>query len=332
MTTLYLDRKNLELRLDGAALAFYENGQRRGTVPIGLLKRVVARGSTLISTSVLGALAESGVGFCVLSGRKGDRIAILLGRPHNDINRRLAQYKLALDADRKADIAIKIVRAKLCSCQSLLSRARNQRADLGGELQTAIESLERLILRLEPAALVDVPVLRGIEGAGARAYFRAFAKLFPPSLAFTTRNRRPPRDPVNACLSLVYTLLHFEAVLAAHMAGLDPLLGIYHGPAFGRESLASDFVDPLRAHVDEWVWNLFRERTLTTDHFRMHDGACLLGKAGRKHFYEGWEIKAKGLRRLLRITAGALARQLADEAVDFELKPEEDLDDESFIS
>jgi len=89
--------------------------------------------------------------------------------------------------------------------------------------------------------------LRGLEGAGASAYFEGFADLLPDRLKFSGRNHRPPRDPVNAMLSLGYTLLHAEAVLALYGAGLDPFIGFHHGLDFGRESLACALVEPLRA-------------------------------------------------------------------------------------
>ena len=79
-----------------------------------------------------------------------------------------------------------------------------------------------------------------------------------------------------------YTLLHTLAVQACGVAGLDALLGFYHRPAFGRESLASDLIEPLRPAVDLWVWQLLRSRTLGEDHFTQDNGACLLGKAGRR--------------------------------------------------
>ncbi len=141
----------------------------------------------------------------------------------------------------------------------------------------------------------------------ARVYYEALTALFAPALGFTGRNRRPPRDPVNACLSLVYTLLHFEAVRAAHMAGLDPLLGFYHRPAFGRESLASDLIEPLRPHADAWVWHLFRKNILRSDHFGRDGEACLLGKAGREAFYQHYEGFAGPPRRYLRRQCRLLA-------------------------
>src|SRR5438067_536842 len=91
---------------------------------------------------------------------------------------------------------------------------------------------------------------------------------------------------------------HNEAT--ARLVGRDPLLGFLHVPERGRESLASDLVEPLRPHVDEWVWRSFAERLVRGEHFsREKGGACLMGKAGRWAFYNGFEPLAAGLRRLL---------------------------------
>ncbi len=152
--------------------------------------------------------------------------------------------------------------------------------------------------------------LRGIEGSAARAYFAGMAAVFAPALGFSGRNRRPPRDPVNACLSLGYTMLHLQAVQATQARGLEPLLGFYHRPAFGRESLASDLIEPLRPQVDRWVWQQFRDGNLRPEHFTHDRGACLLGKAGRQRFYGAWEAAAGPLRRWLRRTSGRLAASL----------------------
>jgi hypothetical protein len=124
------------------------------------------------------------------------------------------------------------------------------------------------------------------------------------------RNRRPPRDPVNAALSFTYTLLHFDAVRAAHGAGLDPMVGFYHRPAHGRESLACDLIEPLRPRADAWVRMLFRERELRGEHFATNKGACLLGKAGRERFHAAWESYASVPPRWLRRQCATLAGTL----------------------
>ena len=98
MTSLYVDRRCVTLKADGEALVFYENGERIGTVPLAPLSRVFIRGDVTLSSSLLGKLGERGIGVVVLSGRKA-LPTMLLGRPHNDAARRVAQYRLSLDAD-----------------------------------------------------------------------------------------------------------------------------------------------------------------------------------------------------------------------------------------
>jgi CRISPR-associated protein Cas1 len=142
--------------------------------------------------------------------------------------------------------------------------------------------------------------VRGIEGSASACYFHAFTKLFPESLNFNHRNRRPPADPVNACLSLSYTLIHHEAVTALRIVGLDAAVGCYHELYYNRESLACDLIESVRPLIDAWIWELFKNRVLNVEHFTTNDGACYLNKAGKQHFYEAYYQKVLSLRKLLR--------------------------------
>lgn len=313
MATLYLDRAQLEIRADGAALALYEGGERSGTVPLRLLERVVIQGSqTRLDSGVLIKLAEAGVATLLLGARDSRRVALVLGPAHQDAAVRLAQAHRVMDEAYCLGWARDMVAAKLHRQQSLLRLALTERPDLRKELFDAIAGLAAAAAQISGCS--NVASLRGLEGAAARTHFGALTALFPPELDFTGRNRRPPRDPVNACLSLAYTMLHFDAVRAAHAAGLDPLLGFYHRPAFGRESLACDLIEVLRPHADAWVWQQFRSRALREDHFTQHNGACVLGKAGRERFYSAWEGSAKLPRRWLRARCALLARSLRAES------------------
>jgi CRISPR-associated protein Cas1 len=325
MTTLLLDRAQLEVRTDGDALALYRSGERCGTVPMKLLERVVIQGSQIVLRSdVLTRLSEMGIVTLLLSPRMSRRVAIVLGQAHNDVAVRLAQAQRVMDAAFCARTARELVMAKLRRQRRFIKIVLAERADARKALFDAEASLARIGATLETQAEIETAILRGLEGSAARAYFQGLVAMFPPVLGFTSRNRRPPRDPVNACLSLAYTLLHFDAVRAAHIAGLDPLLGFYHRPAFGRESLACDLVEPLRPLADEWVWQRFRDRTLREDHFTRDKGACLLGKAGRGAFYAEWERFAKLPRRWLRTRAARLARLLRREGDAWLVEDEEE--------
>ncbi len=315
MTTLYLDRKGLELRLDGAALALYEGGRRERTVPLALFDRVVIRAETVLTSSVLGALAESGCATLVLSGRHGRRLAVVHGRAHNDAALRLAQYSSVQDDGWCLVWSRRFIGSKVLRQQRFLERALMARPDCRKPISDALETLRPLHARIVHEVL-SIESLRGVEGAAQAAYFRAYTALFPQSLGFHKRNRRPPRDAVNACLSLGYTLAHFEGVRAAHAAGLDPFLGFFHEIAFGRESLACDLIEPMRPLVDAWVWEMFRSRALRPEHFKIDKGACLLEKAGRAHFYESFEqflaSASSRLRGYCRLLARALRLQAPD--------------------
>jgi CRISPR-associated protein Cas1 len=311
MTTLYLDRRGTRLKLEGRALAVYADGERRGTVPLTLLDAVVMRSAVTLESSLLAQLADAGVGVLLFGGRNASKLAVVHGRHHNDGARRIGQLRRADDPNWCRRWTRHLVRGKLRRQQRLLSQALADRPDLRQTLSKGHQALAQARRRAADPAVTSIETLRGIEGAAAASYFRAYTTLFAPELAFTGRNRRPPRDPVNAVLSLGYTLLHHEAVRACYGAGLDPIIGYYHQLDFARESLASDLIEPLRPLVDQWVWMLFREQTLRPDHFR-HDGdACLLGKAGRQHFYARWEGFVRPHRRLLRRLTRKLAVGLA---------------------
>jgi CRISPR-associated protein Cas1 len=316
MATLYLDRKDLELRHEGQHLCLYENGTRRGTVPMQQVERIVMRGRATVTTGALGLLAEAGVALLVLSGRQGRSAAILQGRLHGDTRRRIAQYGWYADEQARIPWARRLVALKLRSQRVFLQKLIQARPDHRGMLQASArqigEALSGLLTADETA--LSPARLNGIEGAAAAAYFAAFTRVFPPSLDFTDRNRRPPRDPVNAALSLGYTLLHFEAVQACYLNGLDPYVGFYHEPAHRRESLAADLIEPLRVHIDRWVWRLFADRELRAEDFVHDNGACLLKKEGRALFYARYETQAPPLRRLLRRYGLVVVRRLLEAA------------------
>lgn len=307
MTTLYIDRKNVHLDLDAEALVFHENGDRIGTVPLGPLQRIVIRGGVTVDTSLLGKLGSHGIGIIILSGRKAEP-TLFLPRAHNDATRRLAQYRAACAPRDTLAIAARIVTAKLEAQRAYLQAKVESRLDCRYELTRVIKALTGMLGQI--AGKPSPAELRGLEGAAANMYFVAYAALAPESLHFHGRNRRPPRDPLNATLSLAYTLAHAEAVLAAHAAGLDPYIGFLHAPAFGRESLASDLIEPLRAGIDAWAMALFNKQELRAEAFSSTADGCFLGKAGRERFYRAWEPLAENLRKELEGWSMAIVRMV----------------------
>lgn len=307
MSSLYVDRRGVDLEADGEALVFREQGARVGTVPLAPLSRVFLRGDVRLQSSLLGKLGERGIGVVVLSGRKAVP-TMLLARPHNDAARRIGQYRLSQDAGFCLQFARRTVNEKISGQRNFLAQKRESDFGHRYELSLALRKLDEMLLQVN--AKESIASLRGIEGAAAAAHFEGLGAIAPPRLNFHHRNRRPPRDPFNAVLSLGYTMLHAEAVLALYGAGLDPFIGFYHALDFGRESLACDVVEPLRVEVDAFALDAFRRDVLRVEDFSTTESGCLLGKTGRTRFYEAWEPAAERLRKLLDGSVCDLVRQL----------------------
>jgi len=296
MGTLYIDRKELHIRLDGQALAFYRDGEREGLVPISPLKRVIVIGNVSIETPVLHKLSNENVSVIFLSGKRLRFCGMLHGRLHNNGILRVKQYEKSLSLF-SMEIASDIVKRKVAGQSEFLMDARESRPDLRFPMTNASRTLEKIIETLRTQT-VEMQTLRGLEGGASTTYFQAFTNMFPDSLQFKKRNRRPPEDPVNAMLSLCYTLLHYEIVREIEVIGLDPTIGFYHQFDYGRESLACDLVELFRVDVDRFVWELFRERIFTVRDFAHGDErpGCYLKKESRKRFYPLYEEWAKSIR------------------------------------
>jgi len=313
---LILDGPGLSLGYERAALLIREEGGRQRSVPVRQLERVVVGPRTELGAGVLGLLAQHGVPLLVLNHRHPDRTAELVAYQSGNARRRLAQYALFQAPAIRQAWAHDLVALKIRRQRALLERAHRERPDL--RLDSSLERLAELESHL--AAPQDWPLasLRGVEGAAAATFFEGYALLFAPSLGFEGRRRRPPPDPVNACLSLGYTLLHAEASGAARVAGLDPMLGGFHEPSYGQNALASDLIEPLRPAVDAWVWEMFRAQTLRREHFRTQDGASLLQHHAQAVFYEALHQKLRVWRRLLRRYARQFAAALPEHEVQSE--------------
>lgn len=310
MSSLFVDRRDAHLEFDAGALVFRENdkhGERIGTVPLAPIRRVFLRGNLTLQASMLGKLGEQGVGVVVLSGRVA-KPSLMLGRPHHDARRRVEQTRRSLDAGYCLDFARQLIHAKLARQQEWLEPLRSQHPQARYPLTHALQLLAQEQQRLPQATSLES--LRGIEGSAASAYFAGLAAVVPASWHFNHRNRRPPRDPFNALLSLTYTLVTAEVAMALHGAGFDPCIGYYHQLSWGRESLACDLVEPLRPLADRLCLQLAAEQTLTAEHFSHTQAGCLLGKAGRTRYYSAYEENAEPLRRAIAESVAALCQSI----------------------
>ncbi len=185
---------------------------------------------------------------------------------------RMCQYRRLRRPSSRLTMAREVVAAKL---RTLLTRvrswSRNRQGGMVGTIQYLVAAADQLVEQ------TTIDGLMGVEGAASREYFQAYGRLFTFDWGFSGRNRRPPRDPVNALLSLGYTLLYSEMVAAVQLSCLDPYLGALHQVQDGRCSLALDVMEPFRWVVDELVVSKMNLATFTAGDFRQEaDGAVFL--------------------------------------------------------
>jgi CRISPR-associated protein Cas1 len=158
---------------------------------------------------------------------------------------RLAQYRMLGDEPTALDLARRIVAGKARSQRALVRRHVREHGG-GDEERLADRAMRVTLARLDLCATLDQ--VRGCEGAVAASYFRVFGRMIrADGFAFDGRNRRPPLDPVNALLSLGYTLLFNAVEAAVQVVGLDPYVGALHAVEGARPSLVCDLVEEHRA-------------------------------------------------------------------------------------
>ncbi|MGH9314773.1 MAG: CRISPR-associated endonuclease Cas4g/Cas1g [Vicinamibacterales bacterium] len=235
------------------------------------------------------------------------------------------QFRRADDPEFCLRVAREIVTSKIRNQRTLLQRNHIEPP------ARALEALKRLAHQALACGGLDA--LLGIEGTTAHVYFSNFAGMLKaedeterPAFDFTRRNRRPPRDPINALLSLGYSLLTKDLTVVCHIVGFDPFIGLYHQPRFGRPALALDLMEGFRPLVaDSAVLTAVNTRMVTPDDFIRVGRAVALTPRGRKGFLQAYEQRMDALvthpifgyrvsyRRVLEIQARLLARVVTGE-------------------
>ncbi len=300
MQTAYLDHRDLQIGFEGGTIVLRDqDGQRLGTLPARNIERLILQGEMLCSTGAMRHLLEQGTSIVWLSARKSHPVASLHGGLHGDARIRLQQYQSYTNEAFRLRFARRVVLSKLQGQQHQISQWLHGTGSRHRILLQAQTDIAGAIEALEAATTIDA--IMGHEGQSAHAYFRVLFAQIPQAVSSQARTRRPPQDPINAILSLAYTLTHHEAVSACYAVGLDPYIGFLHEVSVGRESMACDLNEFLRQTVDAFAVHIFREEILRKEHFSKEaDAGCILGKAGRAHFYRGWAQVAPTVRRMAR--------------------------------
>lgn len=236
--------------------------------------------------------ADNGISLNFFS-EYGKFLARVEGAQQGNVMLRKAQYRIS---EQNEAMRIKIVHSilmnKLENSRDILMRAaRSENQKELSALLDAISQIENCISSMKTTR--DTDAMRGIEGAAAAAYFRAFPLLLrtnDPVFIFHGRAQHPATDAVNALLSYTYTLLKNDAVSALEAVGLDPQCGFMHSLRPGRPALALDLMEPFRAPIcDRLVISLINRKQINAESFTTDGGLPFLTPDARKTVLTAWQ-------------------------------------------
>lgn len=294
LNTLYITRPNAYLSKDGMNLVVSENQTEIFRIPIINIENVVTFGYQGASPGCMRLCVDNNVGLTFLSP-SGYFVGRLQGKCRGNVLLRKAQYALNDNTMDSLNVSRIMVAAKISNCRAVLMRhQRDYNADQ--QLSEAIPQMQiQKHLALNASNFDD---LRGIEGYAAKVYFSVFDKLIinqKTAFVFNGRNRRPPKDEVNALLSFVYMLIANEFVSALETVGLDPYVGFMHSLRPGRPALALDMMEELRPYLgDRFVLSLINRKQITKKDFKsISDEDIILTDDGRKKIITAWQEKKK---------------------------------------
>lgn len=320
---LYVQTQGARIGLEGDCLRVVAKDREPLTARLVNTSQVCLLGNVQLTTQALRALLERGipVSFMSMGGWFYGRAT---GLDSKNVELRVAQHRAAADAGFCLAFARGLVASKIKNCRTLLRR-NHEAAD-----PVVLSQLDQLARKAESAE--NQAALLGLEGSAARVYFGAFSGMLKGAATLggvfdlEGRNRRPPKDPINALLSFTYAMLAKDMALAVAAVGLDPLLGFYHQPRFGRPSLALDLMEEMRPLVaDSTVVGAINNGVFAESDFVRAAGSVALKPAARRRLVLAYERRMDQLvthpvfgyrvsyRRVLEVQARLVGRMLLGE-------------------
>jgi len=342
---LYLNTPGLHIGIRDRVLQVKEKEKKLEEIRLNDLHHVALFGNIQLSTQAIHQLCRAEIPVTWFSGG-GWFYGHTVGHSLPNILLRRAQFRAADDPSLCLGLAREFVRGKIRNQRTLLMRNHVEApAPVLAKMKNAIESAGNA---------ASLEALLGVEGAAAAWYFGAFDGMLKtaPDLVeeeeagvpeagvseegsaftfdFEKRNRRPPEDPVNAMLSLAYSVLSKDCAIALRAVGLDPGMGFYHQPRAGRPALALDLMEEFRPLIaDSAVLATVNNRMVSTNDFVRAGRAVNLSPKGRKAFFQAYELRMNHVithpvfdykvsyRRALELQARLLARKLEGEIPDY---------------
>jgi CRISPR-associated protein Cas1 len=283
-TPLYATNPGSRLSKRGGRVVLLEDGKETASRRLIDVSHIAVLGNVTAGSALLRACFESGIPVLWFTAG-GWFSGFATGMPAKNVAVRMRQHRAC--ALGSPELARAFVAGKIRNARTLLRRHG------GEEASRVVSQLAELAKAAEDERSLES--LLGVEGTAARLYFGRFGALLrgvgeDQDFAFEERNRRPPRDPVNALLSFIYALLVKDVTVAALAAGLDPYVGVYHRPGFGRPALALDLAEEFRPLIgDSTVMTAINNGEVTAGDFVKRAGGVALTDRGRRKAIAAYE-------------------------------------------
>ena len=294
LNTLYITTPESYLSKDGMNVVVSINQQEVFRIPVINLESIVTFGYMGASPGLMKLCMDNNVSLTFLSPN-GRFISRFQGPTRGNVLLRKAQYRLSEDEAWSLHVAKVMIGGKIQNYRNILRRYQR---DYGNNpvVESAVTALD--VRKHKVFLATDRLTLVGEEGLAANKYFEVFPYMMTQQregFPFSGRNRRPPKDAVNAMLSLAYTLIANDVAAALETVGLDPYVGFLHTLRPGRASLALDMTEELRAYLgDRFVLSLINRRQVTPNDF-LYQGeqGVTMTENGRKTFIAAWQNRKK---------------------------------------
>jgi CRISP-associated protein Cas1 len=308
----------------GDELLVSVKGEDVRKLPGQQVRAIYCYGAVQMTAQAVSTCLELGIDVAYFSPA-GRFLGMLGGLPASGVDARRGQYRLFEMPGVRLQLAREVIRAKIHNQRVMLMRNGDVPDRVTGLMASFRDSTE---------SARDLTALLGIEGSAAALYFEQFESMLKQregwKFDWRGRNRRPPRDPVNALLSLGYSMLAKELTGVCYSVGLDPFLGFMHQPRYGRPALALDLMEEFRPLIaDSVAISLINRGELGPEDFIKSANGMFLTDKGRRPFWEGWfrrldtevshpEFSYKmAYRRMLEVQARQLWRFVRGEALTY---------------
>ena len=294
LNTLYVTTPEAYLSKDGLNVVISVQQEEVFRIPVINIEGIVTFGYMGASPGVMKLCSDNGISLTFLSPQ-GRFISRVQGVTKGNVLLRKKQYQLSDDASWSLHVVRLMIGGKIQNYRNILRRYIRDYGE-NEDINRAVQVLERA--KRDVLKAQDKTELIGYEGMASNAYFEVLPILIlnqKTDFPFHGRNRRPPKDAVNAMLSFAYTLIANDVAAALETVGLDPYVGFLHTLRPGRTSLALDMMEELRAYLaDRLVLSLINRKQISGKGFVEHgDNGIVMDEDIRKGVLLAWQKRKK---------------------------------------